>query len=60
MADPNPDTNGPPGTGSSNDNTSSAANSSGGTTGGPLLMPGGEEFDATLVEALFMNELLQV
>jgi len=57
MADPNPNTNGPPGTGN-NDNTSSSANSDGGATGGPLLMPGGEEFDATLVEALFMNELL--
>ena len=58
MADPsNPRADVPPGTGNS-DNPSSAANSSGGTTGGPLLMPGGEEFDATLVEALFMNELL--
>ena len=28
------------------------------STSGSLLMPGGEEFDATLVEALFMNELL--
>ena len=52
-ADPNPNADVPSGTGN-NGNPSS----DGGATGGPLLMPGGEEFDATLVEALFMNELL--
>ena len=54
MADPNPNADVPSGTG----NNGNSSSSDGGATGGPLLMPGGEEFDATLVEALFMNELL--